>query len=136
MLKYELSQKQIKHLRDSGRSVLVAIPIDLDEDPADWIAYVKNRLIEPDHPVGIVSAEPTSIWIYRTQGRPGGMVGVLGQIISSPKQCPRAGLLQLVDVVVAKISPFGELRPPSEKLRWPAKAYRDGVLIAGSDDAE
>ena len=135
MITYHLSQKQIKHIRDSGRSVDVAIPIDTDDDPDNWIDYAVER-ITTGVECRFVSAEPTSIWTYRTKGRPGGMVGVLGQIVNSVKQVPPAGIPQLVDVLVVRIAPLTEIRPASDKLRWPGKAFNRGVEIAGGDDEE
>lgn len=135
MITYHLSQKQIKHIRDSGRSIEVAIPIDTENDPPNWVQYACDRIM-----TGVacrfISAQPTSIWIYRTKGRPGGMVGVLGQIVNSLKQVPPAGIPQLIDVLVVRIAPLNEIRPASDKLRWPGKAFNRGVEIAGGDDEE
>lgn len=133
MVTYQLSQKQIKHLRDSGRSIRVAIPIDCEDDQADWLEYAVQR-IKTTTPCRFISAEPTLIWTYRTKGRPGGMVGVLGQIVDHLRQIPPSGIPLSVDVLVVCIAPLLEIRAASGKLRWPGKAFHNGTEIAGSDD--
>lgn len=129
---YELAMKSIKQLRDSGQSVHVAIPIDCEDDPRDWVDWAAARLRLND--VGaVVSAEPQTLWTYRTRGIPAGMVGVLGQIVRRPTNCPPAGVLMAVEAVVARIEPPEVLRRDADKLRWPAKAYRGDVLICGGE---
>ena len=135
MIKYQLSNKHAKELRVRGRRIRVALPIDVDEDPPDWIAWAEQRLILQSGE-RITSAEPMAVWTARSVGNPTGMEMMFGSIIDSPGECGDERLPLSVEIVAVTISPEKVRSNPHVGLKWPGKAYRGEVTFGGADNGE
>jgi len=128
MIRYTLARKSEKQLADWGQAVRVAIPIDTDEDPTDWKAWVRERLEIADG-VTIESVEPCTLWVQRTSRAPAGLAGILGTIIDNPKKCASGGIPVAVDAAIVGLAPVERKHEDASKIRWPGKAFRDGTEI-------
>ena len=124
MIKYQLSNKHAKELRVRGRLIRVALPIDVDEDPPDWIAWAEQRLLMQSGE-RITSAEPRSLWVCRCRDGLAlqGLERVLGQILDTRHGCSDGCLPVSIEVIIVSLSPERQRDKPLMAIRWPGKAY-------------